>query len=130
MTTDMLCMHKHAPTIYIIVYLTFTVPASPEVSPTLPCQYNNMTDPTTSVTPQTYIPSLAPQTLTKSVVSVTALGALLVLSLLLLTMVTTGWVCTYISMTKREAKKNSTHTRYYTSMLMQFGMNNHGGHVY
>ena len=104
-----------------IMYLTIhlILSASPIVSPTLPHQHN-MSNPITSTTPQTNIPpnpSTASRTLaTKSMelnyVPLVALGALLGLSLLLLAVVTTGWVCTCVSMKKREAKVSSTHTRY------------------
>ena len=138
MTTDKLCMCKHALIIQVYkrytrcsLHFNFTASAYPTVSPTLPCQCN-MANPMISVTSQTDIPSLLPQTLTKSVqnyVPVTALGALLALSMVLLAMVTTGWVCTCISMKKREAKQSSTHTRF-TSMLIEFGVNNHVDHIY
>ena len=48
-----------------------------------------------------------------------ALGALQGLSLLLLTVVTTGWVCTCMSMKKREAKISSTtHIRYHKATFL------------
>ena len=126
MTTDKLCMCIHALIIQVYklytrcsLHFNFTVSAYPIVSPTLPCQCN-MANPVISVTSQTDVPTLVPQTMTKSVqnyVPVVALGALLALSMVLLAMVTTGWVCTCISMKKREPKKSSSHTRY-TSMLI------------
>ena len=109
------------------IYIVF---ASPTVSSTLPHQYN-MANPVISTTPQTNIPpspSTASQTLVdKSMelncVPLVALGALLGLSLLLLAVVTTGWVCTCVSMKKREARMSSR----YACMA---GLNNHGDHVY
>ena len=133
--------HKHAPIHHVYNYIhdctftpcTFIVSASPTASSTLPHQCN-MANPVISTTPQTNIPpspSTASRTLaTKSVelnyVPLVALGALLGLSLLLLVVVTTGWVCTCVSMKKREAKVSSTHTRY----ARIAGLNNHGDHVH
>ena len=96
------------------------------ISPTFSHKANN-TNSMTSATLQTNIqcrrncvpsPSTDSQTLVtcKSVenylVPLAALGGLLGLSLLLLAVVITGWVCTCRSMRKKEARKNSKHTRY------------------
>ena len=49
------------------------------------------------------------------------LGALLALSILLLLIVTTGWVCTCVSMKKRKVKKSScfVQSRYYNIKVNQ-----------
>ena len=113
--------------------------ASPTCSPTVP-YHCNKAEKTTCVTPQTSTPrlsmvsqipaksvmisvpvtllkntpslSMASQTPAKSVMNGVVLGALLGLSVVLLALVTIGWVCTCVAMKKKEAKKSQTHTRY------------------
>ena len=130
------CKHPPIHNVYNYIHgctftpCTFILSASPTVSSTLPHQWN-MPNPVISTTPQTSIPpslSIASRTLvTKSVeLNYVPLGALLGLSLLLLAVVTTGWVCTCVSMKKREAKMSSIHNRYACTA----GLNNHGDHVH
>ena len=112
---------------YILHFHSFMVSVSPTrmhtVSPTLPHQCNS-TNLMISTTPQTnniHHTSTGGRTLanckpTESyyVHTLVALGALQGLSLLLLAVVTIGWVCTCMSMKKREAKISTmTHIRYH-----------------
>ena len=68
-----------------------------------------------SATPQTNIPcpSMDSQTLVKSVesyVSTAAFGAPLALSVVVLAVVITGWVCTYVSMRNKLAVNQAPQT--------------------
>ena len=124
-------MHTDHCITYHITYFTFIVLCclyllhTCTVSPTLPHQCNS-TNLMINTTPQTnnmHHTSTDGQTLANckpmesyycNIYPLVTLGALLGLSLLLLTMVTTGWVCTCMFMKKREAKISSTtHIRYH-----------------
>ena len=107
------------------------------VSATLPHQCNYI-NPMTSATPQPntqyHVPS--PSTESQTLASdckplenyqypLVALGALQGLSLVVLALVTTGWVCTCRSMKKREARESSICIRY---KCKHSWLNNHSSH--
>ena len=126
-------MHTDHCITYHITYFTFIVLwclyllHTCTVSPTLPHQCNS-TNLMISATPQTSNmhhtstdgQSLANCKPTESyyVHTLVAFGALQGLSLLLLAVVTTGWVCTCMSMKKREAKISTTHIRYHKATFL------------
>ena len=90
--------------------MLFLVSVSPTCSSIVSCQCNK-TKPTTSTTPQMSKLSLSSQTSVQSIrensVPVVALGALLAFSVMLLTVVTIGWVCTCINVKNKLAINRS-----------------------
>ena len=89
--------------------MLFLVSVSPTCSSIVSCQCNK-TKPTTSTTPQMSKLSLSNQTSVQSMensVPVVALGALLAFSVMLLAVVTIGWVCTCINVKNKLAINRS-----------------------